>query len=202
MLVVCVGKEKVFHFRNWYASDRKCNVLNTEIVVLGMDFLTSIAKTLDIAPSLAGDISLLLLFVGISIGLGFFLGRSRLISILIDLYIARALVTVLPGSWLSFSPFGGVIVFTLIFVILFLIDRRLFDLHLSNVSTDFFWRILVTGIFVTGLLVSSVLYFLPKKLALSFLSASVYGYFAGATALTFWMIVPLIGLLFINHRLK
>lgn len=167
-----------------------------------MDFLTSIAKTLDIAPSLAGDLSLLLLFVGVSIGLGFFLGRSRLISILIDVYIARALLGVLPGSWLAFSPFGSVIIFVLLFIILFFVDRRLFDLHLSNVSTDFFWRILVTGVLVTGLLVSSVLYFLPKKLALGFISASVYGYFAGSTALALWMILPLIGLLFINHRLK
>jgi small-conductance mechanosensitive channel len=167
-----------------------------------MDFFNSFIKTLDIAPNLAGDISLLLLFIGVSIGLGFFLGRSRLISILIDIYIARALVAILPASWLAFSPFGGVIVFVLLFLFLFVVDRRLFDLHLSNASTDFFWRVLVTGVLVTGLLVSSVLYFLPQKLALSLISASVYGYFASATALALWMIVPLVGLLFINNRLK
>lgn len=167
-----------------------------------MDFLTSISKTLDIPQNLAGDLSLLLLFVAASIGVGFFLGRARLISILIDIYIARALLAILPGSWLSFSPFGGVIVFVFLFLFLFFVDRRLFDLHLSNVSTDFFWRIFVMGILVTGLLLSSLLYFLPKKLALGFISASVYGYFAGATALALWMIVPLVGLLFINHRLK
>lgn len=167
-----------------------------------MDILDSAAKALNITPSLAGDISLILLFIGVSIGLGFFLGRSRLISILIDVYIARALVTVLPGSWLSFSPFGGVIVFAFLFILLYLIDRRLFDLHLSSVSTDFFWRIFVMGVLVTGLLVSSVLSFLPKKLALEFLSTTVYGYFTGDIALTFWMVIPLLGLLFINHRLK
>ncbi len=167
-----------------------------------MDFLDSFFKTLDIAPNLAGDVSLLFLFIGVSIGLGFFLGRSRLISILIDVYIARALVAILPATWLAFSSLGGAIVFLALFFVLFFTDRRLFDLHLSNASTDFFWRVFVMGILVTGLLVSSILYFLPKKLALDFISLSVYGYFAGATALALWMIVPLVGLLFINNRLK
>ena len=111
-----------------------------------MDFLDSFFKTLDIAPNLAGDVSLLFLFIGISIGLGFFLGRSRLISILIDVYIARALVAILPASWLSFSALGGAIVFLALFFVLFFTDRRLFDLHLSNASTDFFWRVFVMGI--------------------------------------------------------
>jgi len=164
--------------------------------------MDALLKTLNIPPSLAGDLSLLLLFIGVSIGLGFFLGRSRLILILIDVYMARALMTVLPSEWLGFSPYGGVIVFFALFIGLFFIDRRLFDLHISNMGTDFFWRILVMGILVTGLLMSSTLYFLPKKLALDFLSLSVYGYFASAWALTLWMVLPLVGLVFINNRLK
>jgi hypothetical protein len=167
-----------------------------------MDFINTILETLDIAPNLAGDASLILLFIGVSIGLGFFLGRSRLISIFIDVYIARALIAILPADWLTFSPFGGVIVFLITFTILFFIDRRLFDLHLSNASTDFFWRVLVMGILVTGLIVSSVLYFVPIKLALQFISLSLYGYFASETALVFWAVVPIVGLLFINNRLK
>ena len=164
--------------------------------------MDALIKTLNITPSLAGDLSLLLLFIGVSIGLGFFLGRSRLILILIDVYMARALMTVFPSDWLSFSPYGGVIAFFVLFIALFFIDRRLFDLHISNMGTDFFWRILVMGILVTGLLVSSTLYFLPKKLALDFLSLAVYGYFASAWALTIWMVLPLVGLVFINNRLK
>ncbi len=167
-----------------------------------MDFINTIFETLDIAPNLAGDLSLMLLFIGVSIGMGFFLGRSRLISILIDVYIARALMAIIPTDWLTFSPFGGVIVFILLFIILFFVDRRLFDLHLSNASTDFFWRVLVMGILVTGLIVSTVLYFVPLKVALGFISLSLYGYFASATALVFWTVVPIVGLLFINNRLK
>ena len=164
--------------------------------------MDALIKTLNIAPSLAGDLSLLLLFIGVSIGLGFLLGRSRLILILIDIYMARALMTVLPAEWLSFSPYGGVLVFFLLFIGHFFIYRRLFDLHIYNMGTDFFWRILVMGILVTGLLMSSTLYFLPKKLALDFLSLSVYGYFASSLALTLWMLLPLVGLVFINNRLK
>lgn len=112
--------------------------------------MDGILKTLNITSSLAGDLSLLLLFIGISIGLGFFLGRARLILILIDIYMARALMTIIPATWLSFSPFGGAIVFVLLFLVLFFVDRRLFDLHISNMGTDFFLANSCDGYFGDG----------------------------------------------------
>lgn len=167
-----------------------------------MEFINTFFEGLNISPNLAGDLSLLLLFVGVSIGLGFFLGRARLITILISIYIARALMTILPAEWMSFSLYGEALFFVIIFLGLFFVDRRLFDLHLSNTGTDIFWRIFVMGVLVAGLLVSSILYYLPKAVALNFISPTLYSYFASATALTVWMILPLVGLLFINNRLK
>lgn len=167
-----------------------------------MDAITGFLGGFKLPVTLAGDLSLLLLFVGASLSLGFFMGRSKLVTILIDVYIARALVAILPNDWLQFSPYAEAIVFVGIFSVLFFMDKRLFDMHISNAGSDFFWRILVMGILVTGLLVSSVLYFLPKAAALDFISKTAYAYFASPVALTVWIVLPLLALFFINNKLK
>lgn len=167
-----------------------------------MDIITDFLDELALPVTLAGDLSLLLLFIGASLGIGFFLGRSKLVTILIDIYIARALLAILPGEWLEFSLYGEAIVFGGLFLLLFFMDKRLFDLHISNAGADFFWRILVMGILVTGLLVSSFLYFLPRAVALDWISLTAYGYFASPLALTLWISAPILVLFFINNRLK
>jgi hypothetical protein len=90
----------------------------------------------------------------------------------------------------------------LLLVFLTAIDKRLFDLHISNAGTDFFWRLIVTSMLVVGMIVSIVLSFLPKSVALGLISVTAYGCFASQIAVIFWMVVPLLTLLFINNRLK
>lgn len=146
--------------------------------------------------------SLLLLFIGMSLVFGFVFGRWKLINILINVYIALAFVGVLPKEMLDFSLYAKSGIFLLILIVLTAIDDRLFDLHITSAGTDFFWRLIVTSILVTGMIVSVLLSFLPKATALGYISPTAYGYFASAGALIFWMVVPLLSLLFINNRLK
>lgn len=149
-----------------------------------------------------GDVSFLLFFVGASLAIGFIFGRWKLINILINAYIALAFIGVLPKSLYETSVYGKAGIFVLILVILTAIDKRLFDLHISNAGVDFFWRLLVMSLLMTGMIVSVVLSFLPKIIVLGFISSAAYGYFVSPWALIFWMIMPLISLLFINNRLK
>lgn len=162
------------------------------------DFLTSF----QLPKNIAGDVSLLFAFIGLSLTLGFVFGRFKLINILINVYISLAFVGVLPESFFSPSVYMKAGVFLALLIFLTAIDKRLFDLHLSNVGTDFFWRLIVTSILVTGMIVSVILSFLPHKVALGFISATAFSYFASPIALIFWMAVPLLSLLFINNRLK
>lgn len=163
-----------------------------------IDFFTAF----DLPKNIAGDLSLLLLFVGMSLVFGFIFGRWKLINILINVYIALAFIGVLPESLFAASAYIKAGVFIILLVVLTAIDDRLFDLHISNAGTDFFWRLFVTSLFVTGMIVSVVLSFLPKAVALGFISTAAYGYFASPAALIFWMVTPLLSLLFINNRLK
>ncbi len=167
-----------------------------------MSFLTDFFSTLAVPKNLAGDLSLLLIFVGLSIAFGFIFGRWKLVNILINVYITVAFISILPKELIAFSPYAKVAIFLAFLTFLSLVDARLFDVHITSAGTDFFWRLLVMSILVTGLLVSVTLAFLPKATALSYISVTAYSYFASPFALIFWMTIPLILLLFINNRLK
>jgi hypothetical protein len=158
-------------------------------------FFSSLGKS-------AGDISFLLVFILLSLGVGFLFGRWKLINILINIYIALAFVGVLSSEFLDFSIYGKLIAFFVIVLFLTAIDNRLFDVHIASAGTDFFWRLFVMSVLVTGFFVSTVFSLLPQKVALSYISLSVYGLFATPIAEIIWMAVPLLVLLFINNRLK
>jgi len=167
-----------------------------------MSLLNNLFSSLAIPKNLAGDLSLLLVFIGLSIAFGFIFGRWKLVNILINVYITVAFLSVLPKELLAFSPYAKAGVFLAVLIFLSTIDDRLFDVHITSAGTDFFWRLFVMSILVTGMLVSVTLAFLPKAMALSYISVTAYGYFASPIALVFWMIFPLLLLLFINNRLK
>jgi len=157
---------------------------------------------LHIPGNLAGDLSLILIFFVLSLVFGFVFGRWKLVNILINVYIAVALVNVLPKELLLISDYAKGGIFLAVLFFLSMVDDRLFDVHITSAGTDFFWRLFVMSFMVTGMVLSVVLSTLPKSFALGFISLTVYGYFASPIALIFWMTVPLLSLLFINNRLK
>ncbi|MGK2849225.1 MAG: hypothetical protein ACSLEX_04130 [Minisyncoccota bacterium] len=167
-----------------------------------MDYLFRFFADFSIPVNIAGDLSLLFMFLGMSLMLGFVFGRFKLVNILINVYIAIAFVGVMPVTFFILSVYMKAGLFLLLVMFLTAVDKRLFDLHISSAGSDFFWRLFVTSVLVTGMIVSALLSFLPKSVALNFLSATAYGYFASQGALIFWMITPLLSLLFINNRLK
>lgn len=167
-----------------------------------MSNITAFFSNFALPKNIAGDVSFLLFFVGASLAIGFIFGRWKIINILINAYIALAFIGVLPESWFVASVYAKAAAFIVLLIALTTIDRRLFDLHISNAGVDFFWRLLVMSIIVTGMIISILLSFLSKNVALGFISVTVYGYFASPWALIFWMATPLISLLFINNRLK
>lgn len=158
-----------------------------------MDILQSL-------PKIAGDFSFVLIFLAVSLVAGFFLGRIRLIYLMIDVYIARALVSVIPGDWIALVSYSDTIIFLLIFFFLFFTDHRLFDLHLPSRSAGFLWRVGVMGVLITGMVTSSLFNYLPKEMVLEYVSTTLYSYFVSEVSQMFWMITPLVVLAFINRR--
>jgi hypothetical protein len=152
--------------------------------------------------AIAADFSALLVFVGISMAIGFVVGRWKLINILINAYIALAFVGVIPSEWFGLIPYARAVVFIALVVFLTFVDARLFDVHITSAGTDFFWRLFVMSILVVGMLTSILLSFLPPAAVRGFADGLFLTIFASEYALFFWMVAPLLVLFFINRRLR
>lgn len=152
--------------------------------------------------NIAGDLSIILLFIAASLLVGFIFGRWKLVNILINVYIAVALVGVMPDAWFAISVYAKSGVFFALLAILTAFDDRLFDIHITSAGTDFFWRFFVTSFLVTGSVLSSFFSFLPKSVALAWVTTDLYFYIASPWALIFWLVMPIIALFLINTRLR
>lgn len=149
-----------------------------------------------------GDISFWLIFFGASIGLGLYLGRSQLVNVVLYGYIALALQSSLPPTVFDFSiPYGRVIVFGGLLLVMIIAGDYLFDIHIPNASSDFFWRILIMGFLAAGMILSIALTLLPKREMLQYMSLASYTLFADPWAFIIWLALPLVFLWIINKRL-
>ena len=152
--------------------------------------------------NLAGDFSFLIFFFLVSIVIGMLIGRFRLINVLINIYIAVAILTVIPSEIMKPHSISTLFIFLISVLILTLIDSHLFDIHISGSGGSFFWRLFVMSFFEAGLIFSILISFWGPKTIVSYLSPEVYGLFAADYARIFWMLVPLFVLFFINKKEK
>ena len=72
-------------------------------MMAGVPFLENIAG---LSKDASADLSFFFLFAALSLALGFFLGRFKLINILINAYIALAFISVLPETVLVVSDYA------------------------------------------------------------------------------------------------
>ncbi|MFC1608685.1 hypothetical protein ACFL3M_00705 [Patescibacteria group bacterium] len=165
-------------------------------------FLQELLEKFGFSASFAGDVALVFLFAAFSVAFGLLVGRFKLINVLINVYIAIAILGVIPVDILSFHSSSNIILFAIIILMLNLVDNHLFDIHISGTGNSFFWRLFVMSFFEMGLIFSTVLAMLPVKFVLSYISVDAYGYFTEPYARLFWMIIPLVFLIFINKKQK
>ncbi|MDX9913222.1 MAG: hypothetical protein RBS77_01430 [Candidatus Moranbacteria bacterium] len=151
---------------------------------------------------LAGDISFLIFFILISVGFGMFIGRFRLINVLINVYIAIAILTVMPKEIFSPYSLAALFFFVVAVIVLTMIDSHLFDIHISGSGGSFFWRLFVMSFFEAGLIFSVLISFWDKTMLLKFISIDIYNLFVSQYARIFWMMAPLAVLFFINKKEK
>ncbi len=151
---------------------------------------------------LAGDLSFLTFFFLISVAFGMVIGRFRLINVLINVYIAIAILTVVPVEILRPHSLATLFVFIVSILILTLMDSHLFDIHISGSGGSFFWRLFVMSFFEAGLIFSVMISFWGKEVAGSYFSMEIYNLFASTYARIFWMLAPLFILFFINKKEK
>lgn len=163
--------------------------------------LSSILPKLGLSAGMTQDFTLLIVLVLASFLFGIFIGRSRLISVLLNTYISVALVSVIPTAYLA-DYSNKVIVFLILVVGLTILGKRMFDLSISGAGSGFMWRVFVMSFLEIILLISIILTLIPKKVALGYVSASSYGYLATDPMKLILMAAPLLFLFFIQKRVR
>jgi len=165
-----------------------------------MDLGTLLAK-LGVSPKLTQDISLLLVIALLSFVFGMFIGRYKLITILINIYVSFAVTAAVPAQY--FSDYLYKLIFFLAgVIILTLVSKRLFEIYISGSGSGFLWRVFVMSFLEVVFMISIVLSIIPKKVALGYVSNEAYNYLASENAKFIWMVIPLAFIFFIHKRLN
>ena len=165
-----------------------------------MDF-NLIFSNMGISANLMQDIIFLAIVVLISFVFGMFIGRFRLVTVLINIYISLALLKAIPKGYLPDYSYNLLFFFALL-IGLTLAGKKLFEIHISGAGSKFLWRVFAVSFLEIMLLVSVVLTLLPKKVALNYVSKNIYYYLTSPNAYFFWLVVPLVFIIMIHKKLK
>lgn len=135
---------------------------------------------------------------------GISLGKDRIISIMVSIYMALAVVAALPDFVLNIKVNENYTVqitaFIAVFVVLFfLLSRQAVFNSLAPNTHGKWWQVLLFSILHVGLLVSVTLSFMPPEMV---------GKFSGTTQYLFtnewtrfgWIIAPIIAMIFVGRN--
>ena len=161
----------------------------------------SIFSQVGIPASMAQDVMFLLLVVLISFVLGMIIGKHRLVTVLINIYVSVAILKVVPAGYLA-SYTSVLLFFFALLVALTLLGSKLFEISISGSGSGFMLRVFAISFLEVMLLASITLSIMPKKEALLYVSKTVYGYMTESNFQFLWMVVPLVALFIIHKRLS
>ncbi len=147
------------------------------------------------------DLIFLMIIVLGSFIFGSVIGRFRLISILINSYVALAILKAVPQGFLT-TYTNSLIFFFALFIVLILAGKKLFEIRIYGSGSGFLWRVFVVSFLEIMFLTSIVLTIIPKKVALVYVSRNVYQLIASPNAYFLWLIMPLVGLFFVRKKLS
>jgi hypothetical protein len=161
--------------------------------------LTHIFSQIGLTTQMSQDVTLLFAVIFVSFILGMFIGRYRLVSILINIYISLAITRAVPEKFFTDFLYGLIFFFACV-IILTLLGKKLFEIHVSGMGSSYLWKVFVLSFFEVVLLIGITLTMIPKKLALEYVSASSFEYLASSNWQFFWLVVPLIFVFFIQKK--
>jgi len=163
--------------------------------------ISALLSRLGVSQALTQDISLLIVIALLSFVFGMFIGRYKLITILINIYVSFAITMVVPVQF--FSDYLYKLIFFLAgLLILTLVSKRLFEIYISGSGSGFLWRVFVMSFLEVVFLISVIASIVPKKIMLGYISPTAFQYLASDIARLVWMIIPLAFMFFIHKRLN
>jgi len=163
--------------------------------------LTSILSKIGLSQKVSQDIMLISFIALASFIYGMLIGRYRMMTVLINIYVAFALLSVVPVNFITdFST--KVVAFFAVLTGLTVLNRRFFDISLSNTGSGFLFRVFSMSFLQMTLILSIILSFLPEKVALEYVSKTAYSYLVTGWAPLIWMAAPLAYMFFIYKKIN
>jgi len=162
--------------------------------------LNAIFSQIGIPLSMAQDVMFVLTIALVSFFFGMLIGKRRLVTVLINIYVSYAVLAVVPKGYLT-SYTAVLLFFFALLIALTIFGHKLFEISISGSGSGFLWRVFSVSFLEVMLLVSITLSIMPKHEALGYVSKSTYGYLTASNFQLLWMVAPLALLLLINKRL-
>ena len=160
----------------------------------------TLLSNLGVPANLTQDIMLLLFVALASFIYGTLIGRWRLMTVLINIYVAFAVVMVIPAEIVADYNLKLLIFFVLIVVMTFF-NKRFFDISFSGSGTNYMLRVFAMSFLEIALVLSIAFSMVPKKVALGYLSLNAYTYLIAGYAPLIWMALPLVYMFFMYRKM-
>ena len=205
LLKLIIPQESVFvHLYRIFAAGKKYGkiyVLNTKINLYKFMQLEKVFSSFGLSASSAELVTLVLVLLAITVAFWLLIGRFRLHSVLLNIYISFALVGAIPKDVIGANVNLLVLIFLILIILLTLMGKYTFDIHLSG-SGLAYWQLLLMSFLEVGLIASIMATFVGDKTLLKFISKDALFYFSSPWAKFLWLALPLAFLAYINKRGK
>jgi hypothetical protein len=153
------------------------------------------------------DLFIVLFFIVTVFLYGISMGRERVIVILVNIYMALAVVTNAPyintldrtansGNFFAFKALTFLATFVLLFL---LMSRSALAKTFGGIAGAKWWQVILFSTFHVGLLVSIILSFLPAE-TVSHLAPMTRQLLASDNARFFWIVAPILALAFVKSE--
>lgn len=182
--------------------DSEVDTTNTNTTATTTTSIEDAFKNVDLNnPS--WDLFLVGFFVVGALLYGVSLGKDRIISIMVSIYMALAVVAALPDFVLNIKVNENytlqITAFIAIFVVLFfLLSRQAVLNSLAPSTHGKWWQVLLFSILHVGLLVSVTLSFMPPEMVNKFSGLTQY-IFTNEWTRFGWIIAPIIAMIFVGR---
>lgn len=160
----------------------------------------TLLSNLGVPTNLTQDIMLLLFVALASFIYGTLIGRWRLMTVLINIYVAFAVVTVIPAEIVADYNLK-LLIFFILLAGMTLLNKRFFDISFSGSGTNYMLRVFMMSFLEIVLVLSIAFSMVPKKVALGYISANAYTYLITGYAPLVWMALPLIYMFFLYRKM-
>ncbi|MFZ2226452.1 MAG: hypothetical protein WA064_01580 [Candidatus Moraniibacteriota bacterium] len=163
--------------------------------------LSQVFAGLGFSQKITLDLTLFLVLAFASFVFGMLIGRYRLMTVLINIYVAIAILGAVSVKLLP-DYSNRLILFFGIILVLTLIGKKMFEIPISGGGKGFLWRVFVMSFLELMLMLSMALTIIPKKIALGYVSSSAYDYLVFGNAPLVWMLLPLIFMFLIHKKIS